>query len=167
MICPRTQTQLKKVNVGKVPVYVSEACGGVLFENSTLKNFESHTDKRGKALAKHLSQFHKELADLQRRVNCPLCTDTVMLRRYYSPLHVVEIDECPGCGAIWLDTGELEKLQSLMLNEKERAILRHELMKEHERIDIKGLPHKHDNWHRRSAKIDALFDLAYSITDYE
>lgn len=165
MDCPRTKTPLKKVNVGKEPVYVSEACGGVLFENQTLKNFESPLVKRGKVLANHLSQFHNEIADLEQRVNCPVCPDTIMLRRFYSPLHCVEIDECPGCGAIWLDTGELEKLQSLMLSEKDRAILRHELLKEHERIEIKGLPHKHDNWNRRSDKIDALLDLASYITD--
>ena len=109
MKCPRTRTPLKKVSVGKVPVYISEACGGVLFENQTLKSFECPNDKRGKALATHLSQFHSELAVLKERVSCPLCIDTVMLRRFYSPLHAVEIDECPGCGAIWLDTGELEK----------------------------------------------------------
>jgi uncharacterized protein len=165
MHCPRTKTPLKKVSVGKVPVYVSEACGGVLFENQTLKDFECPNDKRGKALTDHLSQFHNEIADLKHRVSCPVCTDTVMLRRFYSPLHAVEIDECPGCGSIWLDTGELEKLQFLMFNEKERAILRHELMKEHEGIEIKGMPYKHDNWHRRSDKVDALFDLASYITD--
>ena len=109
MKCPRTRTPLKKVSVGKVPVYISEACGGVLFENQTLKSFECPNDKRGKALATHLSQFHSELAVLKERVSCPLCIDTGMLRRFYRPLHAVEIDECPGCGAIWLDTGELEK----------------------------------------------------------
>ena len=51
-----------------------------------------------------------------------------------------------------------------MLSEKDRAILRHELMKEHEPIQIKGAPHKHDNWNRRSDKIDALFDIASYIT---
>lgn len=165
MDCPRTKTPLIKVNVGKVPVYVSEACGGVLFENQTLKDFECPSDKRGKALVNHLSQFHNEIADLKLRVSCPVCPDTIMLRRFYSPLHSVEIDECPGCGAIWLDTGELGKLQSLMLSEKDRAILRLELMKEHERIEVKGLPHKHDNWHRRSDKVDALFDLASYFTN--
>ena len=165
MDCPRTQTPLKKVNVGKVPVYVSEVCGGVLFENQTLKSFECPSEKRGKALAKHVGQFHNEIADLKHRVRCPVCPDTIMLRRFYSPLHSVEIDECPGCGAIWLDTGELEKLQSLMLSEKDRAILRHELMKEHERVEIIGLPHKYDNWHKRSDKVDALFNLASYITN--
>jgi Zn-finger nucleic acid-binding protein len=164
MFCPRTKTPLKKISVGKVSVYVSESCGGVFFENQTLKQFECSNDKRGKALANHLRQFHNDLDNLNHRVSCPNCTDTVMLRRYYSPLHVVEIDECPGCGAIWLDTGELEKLQSLMLNEKDRAMLRHELMKEYDKVEIKGISHKHDNWDRRSDKVDALFDFASSIT---
>jgi Zn-finger nucleic acid-binding protein len=165
MQCPRTNTPLKKVNVGKVPVYVSEACGGVFLENQTLKLFKCPDDKRGHTLANHLKQFHGELLELVERVSCPTCADTVMLRRFYSPLHVVEIDECPGCGGIWLDTGELSKLQSLMLNEKERALLRHQLMEENRRIEIKGLPHKHDYWKRRSDKIDKLFELTAYITD--
>ena len=94
-----------------------------------------------------------------------MCDNTGMLRRFYSPLHVVEIDECPGCGGIWLDAGELEKLQSLMLNEKERALLRHDLMREHDTIEIKGLPHIRDNWHKRSDKVDAFFDIASYITN--
>ena len=160
MQCPRTNTPLKKVNVGKVPVYLSEACGGVFLENQSLKQFERPEEKRGKALATHLAQFHNELLNLEARVNCPTCVETVMLRRFYSPLHVVEIDECPCCGGIWLDTGELSKLQSLMLNEKERALLRAQLLEQHRVSEIKGLPHLRDNWHRRSNKIDKLFDMA-------
>ncbi len=165
MLCPRTQSTLKKINVGRVPVYVIESCGGVFLENQTLKQFECPRDERGEALVKHLRQFHTELNSLHQRVNCPVCEKTVMLRRFYSPLHVVEIDECPGCGGIWLDAGELEKLQSLMLNEKERALLRHDLMREHDTIEIKGLPHIRDNWHKRSDKVDAFFDIASYITN--
>ena len=165
MKCPRTQTPLKRVTVGKVPVYYSKACGGVLLENQTLSDFENPQEKRGNVLAKHLSQFHYELDSLNKRISCPKCPDTVMLRRFYSPLHAVEIDECPGCGAIWLDTGELEKIQSLMLNEKERALLRIELMKKHERIEVKGMPHTHDNWNKRGDKVDAFFDLASYISN--
>tara|TARA_R110002167_G_scaffold28926_24_gene96830 strand:+ start:3535 stop:4038 length:504 start_codon:yes stop_codon:yes gene_type:complete len=164
MLCPRTNTQLIKVNVGKVPVYVSEACGGVFLENQSLKLFECPESKRGKVLSIHLAQFNNELLSLDKRVNCPVCTDTVMLRRFYSPLHVVEIDECPSCGGIWLDTGELSKLQSLMLNEKERAILRSQLLDDHRMSEINGLPHKHDNWHHRNDKIDSLFDIATYLT---
>lgn len=165
MKCPRTNTTLKKVTVGKVPVYYSNACGGILLETQTLSKFENPKEKRGNALAKHLSQFQHELDSLDKRITCPKCPDTVMLRRFYSPLHVVEIDECPSCGAIWLDTGELEKIQSLMLNEKERALLRIELMKEHERIDIKSMTHGYNPWNRRGDKVNAFFELASYISD--
>lgn len=159
MKCPRTQGLLIKVNVGNVPVYVSEACGGVFLENQSIKEFECAQGKRGQALARHLEQFHVDLMNESERVSCPSCRDTVMLRRFYSPLHVVEIDECPGCGAIWLDTGELAKLQSLMLNEKDRALLRAKLIEEHRPVRIEGLRHMRDNWIRRSDKIDSLLNL--------
>lgn len=160
MKCPRTNTTLKKINVGKVPVYVSEHCGGVFLESSTLSLFECPTSDRGRALADHLSQFHSDTIDLSCKVSCPSCTDTVMLRRYYSPLHVVEIDECPGCGAIWLDTGELSKLRSLMLNEKERGILRAQMLEEHRLPKIESMPYNNDYWIKREKRIGSLMDLA-------
>lgn len=159
MNCPRTQSLLKKINVGNVPVYVSELCGGVFLENQSLKDFESAEGKRGKALTKHLEQFHIELMNEAERVKCPFCKDTIMLRRFYSPLHVVEIDECPECGGIWLDTGELAKLQSLMLNERDRAMLRAQLMEDNRPSIIEGLPHLRDRWILRSDKIDNLLSL--------
>lgn len=166
MDCPRTKTPLKKVNVGSVPVFISEACGGVFLETQSLKNFECAQGKRGKVLVEHLAQFHTELKNEAERVKCPSCDDVVMLRRYYSPLHVVEIDECPGCGGIWLDTGELVKLQSLMLNEKERAILRAQLLQDHRLTIIEGLPHIHDNWANRNDKIDSLFDVVTLLAEF-
>ncbi|WP_395342469.1 zf-TFIIB domain-containing protein [Ningiella sp. W23] len=167
MKCPRTGLALKKVNVGKVSVFVSENCGGVFLENQTLILFECPEKDRGKALSKHLSQFHNETLNLSERITCPRCIDTIMLRRYYSPLHVVEIDECPGCGGIWLDTGELSKLQSLMLNEKEKALLRNKLLEEHRPPQIEGLPHLRDSWIKRNEKVNALIELtSYISTDW-
>ncbi|GGO65558.1 TFIIB-type zinc ribbon-containing protein [Bowmanella pacifica] len=165
MYCPRTYTDLRKVKVGGIAVYVSESCGGVFLENQTLKLFECRSGERGKALSAHLAKFHNELQGLNAKVFCPLCVDTVMLRRFYSPLHVVEIDECPGCGGIWLDTGELAKLQSLMLNEKERALLRAQLMEECQPSKIEGHPHIRDAWIRRSDKVDKLMDIASYLTN--
>lgn len=164
MKCPRTSTELSKINVGKVPVYVSEKTGGVFLENRTLTLFESPLQERGRALVTHLSQFHHPLPSLAARITCPVCEDTVMLRRYYSPLHVVEIDECPGCGGIWLDSGELKQLQSLMLNAKERALLRQQLMNEHQPVKIDSMGHLRDHWIKRSNRIDNLLELADYLT---
>ncbi len=40
-------------------------------------------------------------------MNCPLCTDQMLMPRYRAG---IEIDVCPNCHGMWLDRGELEKL---------------------------------------------------------
>lgn len=67
-------------------------------------------------------------------------------------------------GNIWLDSGELPQLQQLMLNPKERALLRQQLMSEHRPANIEGMAHLRDRWIKRSDKIDKLFALADYLT---
>jgi Zn-finger nucleic acid-binding protein len=43
-----------------------------------------------------------------------------MMRHYFSVREEVEVDECPGCGGVWLDQGELRKIRSLFRSEEER-----------------------------------------------
>jgi Zn-finger nucleic acid-binding protein len=43
-----------------------------------------------------------------------------MMRRYFSPRTQIEIDECPGCGGIWLDAEELEGIRSIFKGAAER-----------------------------------------------
>ncbi len=164
MQCPRTHTKLNHVKVGGVPVYISQACGGVFLEMHALPLFEKSEEKRGEVLVKHLSQFQAPLPDLNIRIRCPVCTDTVMSRRFYSPLHVVEIDECPGCGGIWLDGGELAKLQALMLTDKDKALLRAQMIDTHRPSHLQELPYKYDNWAGCENKLDALLSLARYLT---
>ena len=66
-------------------------------------------------------------------VNCPKCKDIVMMRRFYSPKHIVEIDECPGCAGIWLDAGELDLIRALFSTESERLAMCDKLIKEVDR----------------------------------
>lgn len=40
-------------------------------------------------------------------MNCPLCTDQMLMPRYRAG---IEIDVCPNCHGMWLDRGEIEKL---------------------------------------------------------
>lgn len=40
-------------------------------------------------------------------MNCPLCTDQMMMPHYRAG---IEVDVCPNCKGLWLDRGELEKL---------------------------------------------------------
>ncbi|MFT5879913.1 MAG: Zn-finger nucleic acid-binding protein [Moritella sp.] len=130
MKCPRTGSLLKTVNVGKIAVDVSEQCGGVFFDNHELDKFDEEHEMRGEVLVEHLSQFEAVILDENKRINCPKCEDIVMMRRFYSPKRVLEIDECPNCAGIWLDAGELKLLRENFLSEDQRIALFDKLVKE-------------------------------------
>ncbi len=165
MKCPRTGSLLKTIKVGGIAVEISEECGGVFFDNLELSKFKSSSDIRGEALAKHLKQFDSHLLNENERIKCPKCTDIVMMRRYYSPLKVIEIDECPGCAGIWLDTGELSKIQNNELSGAELARLRMEMIEQTTPAKIEVARHKYSNWHGRDSHLGNLFDIASSIFD--
>lgn len=122
MKCPRTGDDLTVVKVGKIAIEISEKCGGVFFDNRELEAFDEQHEKRGKVLVDHLKQFTPPKLNLSERISCPKCESVVMARNYYSPRNQVEIDECPGCGGIWLDYGELEKLRRLFPTQQERQL---------------------------------------------
>jgi len=48
----------------------------------------------------------KEAAKGAASMRCPKCGDTLKVRSFQK----VEIDQCNGCGGIWLDAGELEQV---------------------------------------------------------
>lgn len=43
-----------------------------------------------------------------------------MMRHFFSAKKHVEVDECPGCGGVWLDEGELRSIRKLFASEEER-----------------------------------------------
>ncbi len=162
MKCPRTGTVLKTIKVGGIKVEVSESCGGVFFDNFELDNFKSSKDPRGNALVNHLKQFSKSLPNERERISCPKCSDTVMMRRYYSPLKVIEIDECPGCAGIWLDTGELEKMQDNELSERELALLRAYMVEKNTAPTIDSPKHRFMPT-QESSRMEKVLELAMNV----
>ncbi|WP_299269021.1 zf-TFIIB domain-containing protein [uncultured Psychrosphaera sp.] len=145
MKCPRTGTKLKPVKLGPIQVEISEKCGGVFFDQKELELFNDPADIKGNVLVKHLTQFDNDSYDPSARVRCPKCPDTIMMRRYESPAHIVEIDECPSCAGIWLDTGELKLLRDNHLSQKERALLREELIRDTEASQFNSISSKNSN----------------------
>ncbi|TMP75948.1 zf-TFIIB domain-containing protein [Pseudoalteromonas sp. S1608] len=136
MLCPRTNTPLESILVGGITVYTS-SLGGVFFDNSQIFKFSSPELKHGQVLIKYLSNYAEGEGEVAMRVNCPKCPSIVMMRRYFSPLKAVEIDECPSCAGIWLDSGELSKIHENHLTPKERKLLAHEMATNHGFITIK------------------------------
>lgn len=109
--CPRDATRLTRLRVGGVDTDVCESCGGLWFDRLELARFEDPINAFGDALVAHLSQFPATLIDHSRRLHCPHHPGTVMLRRAYSRSIPVQIDECPQCGGLWLDTDELAAIR--------------------------------------------------------
>ena len=130
MKCPRTNTNLKSVKVGGITVDISEACGGVFFDNYELEHFDEKHERRGEVLVEHLKKFVPLQVNLKERISCPKCIDIVMARHFYSPEQQIEIDECPGCGGIWFDFGELKKLRDLFPTQVDRQKAGKEFIKE-------------------------------------
>ena len=85
----------------------SDACGGAFFDRFELERFDDAVEFPGDQLAELMNRHRTGGLDFSQRLRCPKDPDVVMMRRFYSPKRQVEVDECPACGGIWMDAGEL------------------------------------------------------------
>lgn len=113
MKCPRTHSKLKPITINNVEINLSTACGGVWFDRFELEKFDEIHEEAGTLLIEHMKNFNTPLTNTDVRLKCPKDPDVVMMRRYYSSKHQIEIDECPQCGGIWLDAEELGGIREL------------------------------------------------------
>ena len=113
MMCPACGQDLKDVRVDSTVLDAcTRGCGGLWFDLGELKTLAA------------APEYPPELLQIEARwgltVNltgpraCPRCGKArrvVMVRRFHSPRRQVEVDECPTCGGIWLDGGELARIR--------------------------------------------------------
>jgi len=120
MKCPACENQLQRMTVANVTVDVCKGgCGGIWFDNFELKKFDEPHESAGEALL-DVGLSKTVAVDHSKRLKCPRCDDIVMMRHFFGVKHKVEVDECPGCGGIWLDAGELKHIRSLFETEQQR-----------------------------------------------
>ena len=67
-----------------------------------------------------MEKYRNDNFDPARRLRSPRHPEVVMLRRFFSAKRQIEIDECPRCGGIWLDAGELAMIRKLFPTEEEK-----------------------------------------------
>lgn len=112
MKCPRCSAETTTMENKGVAVDVCfESCGGIWFDWLELKKMDMAHEADPEFLKK-LSQSKTRHLDLAARVTCPKCRDIIMMRRFSSVKRNVEMDECPKCGGMWLDAGELTHIQN-------------------------------------------------------
>lgn len=119
MRCPACRNTLDPRDSGDIRVDVCRACGGIWFDRFELKKMDEPHEPIADDIL-NVGEAGPAKADRSERHRCPRCHDLIMMRHYFSVREEVEIDECPGCGGVWLDRGELSKVRGLFDSEAEK-----------------------------------------------
>lgn len=111
MKCPACYNLLRQMLVGSTTVDVCQGgCGGVWLDAFELQRVDGAAGAADD-LVLSIESDPDVRVDPTRKRQCPRCDGVKLKRRFFSPRRRVEIDECPGCGGIWLDAGELEEVR--------------------------------------------------------
>jgi len=120
MECPACSRQLKQMEVGEIVVDVCEnGCGGIWFDNYEIQKVDEKHEAAGEELL-NIARDPNVKVDHSQKRSCPKCPDQPMMQHFFSIKREVEVDECPACGGIWLDYGELGQMRDQYENEAER-----------------------------------------------
>jgi Zn-finger nucleic acid-binding protein len=117
--------ELSPFVLGGCALHTCESCGGELIPSEALKSI---VQARESFFGEHWSDVVSAtmpptgVADktVQRGVSCPVCAARMQTTLYMSetPVH---LEHCLACGANWLDSTELEHVQSLLESWETRA----------------------------------------------
>ncbi len=142
MQCPACGNELTAKSVDDVDVDVCDGgCGGIWFENWELGHFDQKQDSAGKELVE-LDREATEDAEVADDTTCPDCVEASLVQRFYSVNKEVEIDECPACGGVWLDPGELRKIRSTFSTDEERRKAANEFIEKEFGTTFKNMKQK-------------------------
>lgn len=113
MKCPGCANTLSAVSVENLTVDMckSNGCGGIWFDQFELERTDD-ADRIGEELVAMQDSEAKHCSTVDQKRDCPKCAGVKLLRHYFSVKQEVLVDECPSCGGIWLDAGELKKIRS-------------------------------------------------------
>src|SRR5437868_8660222 len=112
MNCPACGHALTSRTAGAVAVDVCDGgCGGIWFDHYELKKLDEPSESAGESLL-DVKRDPADVVDPAKRYTCPKCTDgVVMMRHFWSVKRAVTMDECPECGGVFLDAGELGSIR--------------------------------------------------------
>jgi Zn-finger nucleic acid-binding protein len=106
--CPLCRELLSVGFLDGLPAAACATCRGFLMTNDNfgkLVRLRRATGRESDAAVRAIDPV-----DLRRSLDCPGCGGRMETHPYYGPGRVV-IDNCPRCGLIWLDAGELKTIE--------------------------------------------------------
>lgn len=118
MRCPNCCSTLQPITYEGVLLHTCNGCGGEFVAGDALSHIVRVREERfGPEVAAEVAEsrpvFGFPAAERARRHTCPGCGDT-MRSFNYSVDSGIHVDRCAVCSGVWLDKGELEKIQALM-----------------------------------------------------
>jgi Zn-finger nucleic acid-binding protein len=113
MNCPACDRALTSRAVGDLTIDVCDGgCGGIWFKKFELRKFAEPSEALGEQLL-DIPDDPALVVDRSKRYRCPACTDgVVLMRHFWSVKREVTVDECPACGGIFLNGGELARIRA-------------------------------------------------------
>jgi len=120
MDCPACGASLHQITVSDITVDVcKDGCGGIWFDNFELEKVDEKYESAGESLLNIKPESPVPIDSSKPRL-CPKCPNIKMMRHFRSVKGEVQIDECPSCGGVWLDQGELGLIRNQFDNDEAR-----------------------------------------------
>ncbi len=107
--CPRCHEQISAAMIDKLPAKHCTGCEGTLISTEDF-GFLIRS-RRASYKGPEEKPIPLNPQELSERCDCPDCQQTMECHPYYGPGNVV-VDSCAGCGWIWLDGAEFNRLVS-------------------------------------------------------
>jgi Zn-finger nucleic acid-binding protein len=106
--CPLCRQPLAKALLDdRHVVQHCENCRGALLERTAFTG--AVIGRRARATGPGAAVVELDRRELDRRMTCPSCRQTMEVHPYYGPGNVI-IDTCAKCDLVWLDFGELTQI---------------------------------------------------------
>jgi hypothetical protein len=119
MNCPRCNSVLQSVEYDNQKVEVCPGCKGEwLFAGELQKIVEHHDEVFTPEEIASLDAVNKEIFTAEKddkdELNCPACGDVRMEHFNYGDTSGIILHKCTECGGIWMDKGELTKIEEVV-----------------------------------------------------
>ncbi len=108
--CPKCKTATHRVHYEGAPLRICGQCGGYWVGDLALKAIANRREMRFDNAVK---EKFLQLAEQSNSTDPLLCLSCgkYMIKERFKDWDDIVIDRCMSCGGIWLDPGELEKIQ--------------------------------------------------------
>ena len=118
MQCPTCQTPLRTMDYEGIRIDSCGDCGGTWLDAGELKHVVRAREVRfdpdeRRAIASAAKITGIKMSEVDRAYTCPKCKEQTSAIHYGGDSGII-IDRCPACRGIWLDQGELEKIQQIV-----------------------------------------------------